>query len=150
MTKLKRTSTEDKNFIALVALLDADLALRDGADHTFYAPFNKIDMINNCIVAFENDQSVGCGAIREIDTETMEIKRMYILPDSRQKGLATLILKEMECWSKELGYLKCVLETGKKQLEAISLYEKNSYQRTANYGPYVGVENSLCFEKVVR
>lgn len=149
MTKLKRTSSEDKNFIALVGLLDADLAIRDGADHTFYAQFNKIDKINNCIVAYENDQPVGCGAIREIDAETIEIKRMYIQPDSRQKGLATLILKELECWSTELGYRKCVLETGKKQPEAVALYEKNNYQRTANYGPYLGVENSLCFEKVV-
>jgi len=144
-----RTSSDDQNFIALVRLLDADLAIRDGAEHDFYAQFNKIDKIKHCIVGFINEQAVACGAIRAVDDESMEIKRMYVHPSARNKGLATLILQELEVWSAELGYKRCVLETGRKQPEAIALYEKNNYTRIANYGPYINIDNSLCFEKFV-
>jgi GNAT superfamily N-acetyltransferase len=79
----------------------------------------------------------------------MEVKRMYVLPNNRGKGIATTLLWELEKWALELGYMKCVLETGKRQPEAISLYEKSGYQRIPNYGQYKGVENSICFEKIV-
>lgn len=144
-----RTSSDDQNFIAMVKLLDTDLAIRDGADHGFYAQYNKIDKIKHCMVGFSNDQAVACGAIRPIDDESMEIKRMYVHPSARNQGLATLILQELEAWSAELGYKRCVLETGKKQREAIALYEKNNYTRITNYGPYINIDNSLCFEKFV-
>ena len=72
---------------------------------------------------------------------------MYTLPGSRGKGIATAILKELENWAFELGYAKCVLETGKRQPEAIALYEKSGYKRIPNYGKYAGVENSVCYEK---
>jgi putative acetyltransferase len=60
------------------------------------------------------------------------------------------VLSELESWAAELGYPKCVLETGKRQPEAIALYEKQGYQRIPNYGQYIGVENSVCFEKVLK
>ena len=72
---------------------------------------------------------------------------MYTLPESRGKGIATRILTELEIWASELSFKKCVLETGKRQPEAIVLYKKNSYKQIKNYGQYVGIENSLCFEK---
>ncbi len=149
VSSIKRTSSDDQNFITLVILLDAELAVRDGTDHTFYAQFNKIDMLKHCIVVFDGDQPIACGAIRALDEESMEIKRMYVHPLSRKKGLATLILNELERWSSELGYKRCVLETGMKQPEAIALYQKNGYHRVPNYGPYIGVDNSLCFMKIV-
>ena len=77
----------------------------------------------------------------------MEIKRMYTSPESRGKGIASSVLSELEGWASELSYEKCILETGKKQPEAIGLYEKNGYKTIPNYGQYAGIENSLCFEK---
>lgn len=150
MINLKRTDSDDADFKALVKFLDADLAIRDGADHGFYAQFNKIDKIRHAIVCYENGQPIGCGAIKAFSDEAMEVKRMYVSPDGRNKGIATRVLAELEAWAFELGYPKCVLETGKRQPEAIALYEKNGYARTENYGQYVGVENSVCFEKVLR
>ncbi len=147
MITIKRTDSDDPDFKALVKLLDADLAERDGAEHGFYAQFNKIDKIRHAVVCFENGQPIGCGAIKEFSDEAMEVKRMYVSPDGRKKGIATRVLTELETWANELGYAKCVLETGKRQPEAIALYEKNGYRRTDNYGQYVGVENSVCFAK---
>ncbi|MBE9461695.1 GNAT family N-acetyltransferase [Dyadobacter subterraneus] len=150
MLNLVRTNSDDNDFIALVKKLDADLAQRDGADHTFYSQFNKIDKIKHAVVAIENDEPVGCGAMKEFMPDSMEMKRMYTAPQDRGKGIATAVLTELENWAAELSYTKCVLETGKRQPEAIKLYEKNGYKRIPNYGQYIGIDNSVCFEKELK
>ena len=147
MTLLKRTNSSDIDFIQLVKQLDADLAERDGTEHGFYAQYNKIDAIQQVVVAYENEIPVGCGAIKPFSNGVMEVKRMYSVPAVRGKGVATKVLAELEKWAKELGNEKCILETGKRQPEAIALYEKNGYTIIDNYGQYAGIENSVCFEK---
>ena len=147
MVTLSRTDSKHIDFITLVQKLDQELAKRDGEDHAFYDQFNKIDHIRYALVAYDGDTAVACGAIKEFTHGIMEIKRMYTLPDYRGKGMATKILIGLEKWALELSYEKCVLETGKKQPEAIALYKKNRYESIPNYGQYAGVENSVCFEK---
>lgn len=149
MINIIRTNSEHPDFIGLVKLLDADLAKRDGADHSFYDQFNKISKIKYAVVAYENGKPLGCGALKAYEKNTIEIKRMFVLPESRKKGIATKILSELETWASELSYSKCILETGKRQPEAIDLYEKNGYKKISNYGQYAGVENSVCFEKII-
>ena len=146
---LLRTDSDNADFRSLVALLDRDLGERDGADHGFYSQYNKIDKIRNVVVAYLDGQPVGCGAIKQFDTESMEVKRMYVPPDFRGKGIAKEVLGELEKWAQELGYSTCVLETGKRQPEAIALYKKCGYEITENYGQYVGVENSVCMRKSI-
>ena len=118
MITTKRTNSVNNDFQTLVKELDADLKTRDGEEHDFYHQFNKTDMIQHTVVAYDGDQAIGCGAVKEYSPETMEV-----------------------------GYKKCVLETGKKQPEAIELYKKNRYKIVPNYGQYENVENSVCFEK---
>jgi GNAT superfamily N-acetyltransferase len=149
MIKLERTNSENRDFIELVKLLDSALAIVDGKDHVFYSQFNKIDNIRYVIVAYEDGKAVGCGAIKEYGQHTMEVKRMYVSPESRKKGIASEILKELEEWAYELSNSKCILETGKRQQEAIGLYKKSGYKLIPNYGQYAEVENSLCFEKIL-
>jgi putative acetyltransferase len=72
---------------------------------------------------------------------------MYTEPAKRGKGIAARVLSELEKWAAELSYQKCILETGIRQPEAISLYTKSGYKRIPNYGKYLNVENSVCFEK---
>jgi putative acetyltransferase len=147
MILLKRTNSDDKNFQLLVKELDKELRIRDGNEHAFYAQYNKIDEIRHVVVAYYQEVPVGCGAIKEYSPEVMEVKRTYVPLNRRSQGIASLILKELEKWAKELDYKKCILETGKKQPEAIRLYEKSGYKRIPNYGQYAGVQNSYCFEK---
>ncbi|MEL0651522.1 GNAT family N-acetyltransferase [Algibacter sp. TI.3.09] len=147
--KILRTNSKNPDFIELVKLLDKDLAIRDGEDHAFYAQFNKVDRIKYVVVALENQKPLGCGAIKEFSQDTMEIKRMYTSEESRGKGVASMMLAELEQWAKELGFKQCVLETGIKQPEAIGLYEKNGYHLMLNYGQYSGVEDSKCFKKMI-
>lgn len=147
MIGLIRTDSHQADFIALVKELDADLAIRDGEDHPFYAQYNKLDHIHHVIVAYEEGKAVGCGALKEFTPTTVEIKRMYTTPEGRGKGIASAVLAELEKWAAELAYTDCILETGYKQPEAIALYQKCGYHRIENYGQYAGVENSLCFGK---
>jgi GNAT superfamily N-acetyltransferase len=147
MIKLIRTNSKDKDFVGLVKSLDVDLAKRDGDDHAFYHQFNSIESIKYTVVAYENEIPVGCGAIKQFDEMTMEVKRMYSLPSHRGRGIASRILSELETWALELSFNHSVLETGKQQPEAIALYQKRGYRIIPNYGQYAGVENSLCFEK---
>lgn len=149
MVTLLRTNSGNSDFLELVRQLDADLAIRDGDDHSFYHQFNKVDKIKYVVVAFENEIAIGCGAIKEFDSESMEVKRMYTPPEHRGKGIAVAVLSELEKWTAELGYKRCILETGKMQPEAIALYTKCGYQIIVNYGQYAGVENSVCFEKKI-
>ncbi|GAB2533426.1 GNAT family N-acetyltransferase [Rufibacter soli] len=149
MVELVRTNSDNQEFRGLVELLDADLKKRDGEDHAFYAQYNKVDQISQVLVAFYEGVPVGCGAIKPYKTHTAEVKRMFVKPEFRGKGIATSILQELERWATELGYNALILETGKAQPEAIGLYTKKGFHRVPNYGQYAEVENSVCMQKSV-
>lgn len=149
MLSTTRTTSQNHDFSRLVKLLDADLKIRDGEDHEFYAQINKAAILNYAIVCYQKNVAVGCGAFRKIDTEKVEIKRMFVNPDYRGKGIASKILSELEQWARELNYCQAILETGINQPEAIALYKKSGYSITKNYGQYVGVESSVCMRKII-
>jgi GNAT superfamily N-acetyltransferase len=145
----KRANAEDPIFQSLVRELDAELKIRDGEEHAFYAQFNKIDKIKHVVIAYEMDMPVGCGAVKQYSPDTMEIKRMYVHRDKRGKGIASIVLAELEAWCRELGYIRCILETGITQPDAIRLYKKNNYRQIPNFGQYENAVNSVCFEKKI-
>jgi len=145
--KIKRTNSQDNDFIALVKELDAYLAITDGDDHAFYDQYNKLNKIKHVLVVYDDNNAVGCGSIKAFDDKTVEIKRMYLKPEKRGGGIADTIILELEKWARELHYERCILETGERQVEAVQFYHKSGYTRAKNYGQYAGVENSLCFEK---
>lgn len=144
---IHRTDSHSSDFKNLVKSLDATLAHHNGDNDDFFAQFNKIDTIKNCIVAYIDEVPAACGAFKELSEDTVEIKRMFTNPEFRKRGLGSSIVRELENWAKELGYKKAVLETSKDLTNAISVYEKSGFQRIPNYGQYVGVDSSVCFEK---
>lgn len=145
---IKRTNSQDSDFQKLVVLLDQDLKNKDGDEHSFFSQYNKLDDIKNVVVYYHDSIPVGCGAFKHYDATTVEIKRMFVLPEVRGKGIAYKILQELEDWALELGYSEYILETGQKMIEAIRLYEKAGYHRIPNYGQYENVESSVCMRKV--
>lgn len=149
MINYSRTTSDNKDFQNLVKELDEDLKIRDGEDHAFYAQFNKTDTIKYAIVAYENEIPVGCGAIREYSGDTMEVKRMYVVTGKRGQGIASAILKQLELWTLELNFRKCILETGINQPEAIAMYTKNGFEIIPNFGQYEKMEHSVCFQRVL-
>ncbi|PHR73214.1 MAG: GNAT family N-acetyltransferase [Lutibacter sp.] len=147
MITIVRTDFKNKDFIELVNALNTFLKVADGEDHDFYNQYNNIDVLNQVVVVYKGGIPLGCGAIKKYDDESIEIKRMFVSSESRRMGVAIEILKELELWSKELGFKKCILETGIGLKNAISLYQTNGYKSIPNYGQYENAENSVCFEK---
>ena len=147
MVEIVRTNSDNKDFINLVALLDAYLKIADGDDHDFYKQYNNIDVLKNTVVAYIDGIAVGCGAFKRYDGNSIEIKRMYTKSERRGKGVASKILQELENWSNELGYKNCILETGKYLTEAVNFYNKNGYMTIPNYGQYKNITSSICLKK---
>jgi GNAT superfamily N-acetyltransferase len=142
-----RTDATHTDFKKLVTALDAELRIRDGDESEFYEQFNKSDSVKYAVVIYQNEIPVGCGALRPYAEDMIEVKRMYVPLEQRSKGLATLVVNELEKWAMELGFYHLILETGIRQPEAIQLYTKNGYHRIPNYGQYHGVTSSVCFAK---
>lgn len=147
MIALIRTDSGNVDFVKLVNQLNEYLKMMDGEEHAFYSQYNGIESLKNVIVAYVNSEPVGCGAFKKFDDNRVEIKRMYTASEHRGIGVASKILKELESWSQEMSYSTSILETGKRQIEAVQFYKKNNYKIITNYGQYLGKDNSLCFEK---
>lgn len=145
--KYIRTDSENSDFVSLVVSLDELLKEKDGEEHAFYAQFNKTESIKNVILTYIENECIGCGALRKYDDKTAEIKRMFVKPGFRGLGIGRKILNELEAWAAELFFTECILETGKKQTEAVGLYKSYGYEVIPNYEPYAGKELSICFRK---
>jgi len=145
--RVQRTNGKNQHFNELVCMLDASLAESDGDEHDFYNQFNGLENINHVIVVCIKKHPIACGAIKRWDDTTAEVKRMFTKPEYRGKGIGSKVVSALESWAKELGFKKCIIETGKRQPDAIALYDKTGYSRISNYGPYTGKENSVCFQK---
>jgi GNAT superfamily N-acetyltransferase len=99
------------------------------------------------LVASIAGEPVGCGAIRRIDAESAEIKRMYVRAAQRNRGVAKIVLDELESHARRLGVRRLVLETGERQIHALALYTRAGYVRIPPFGEYVDSPLSLCMEK---
>lgn len=113
-----------------------------------YQSFHQLSQMAYACVAYE-DYAVGCGCFKIMDEQTVEIKRMYVDPDYRHRGIATRILKHLEDVALSQGKKYCVLETGKDMLDNIQFYEKCGYHLIDNYGDFIGDEICICMMKVL-
>lgn len=144
--KLIRTNSDNLDFKNLSALFDEYLVDIDGDERDFFAFYNNVQL-DHVLVVYDDSEAVGCGAFKKYDENTAEIKRMFVHPTHRNKGIAKFVLKELENWASDFGFTSFVLETSPKLTSAIALYEKTGYQFIPNYGQYIGVENSVCMKK---
>jgi GNAT superfamily N-acetyltransferase len=141
-------SVEDVFASGLIDRLDADILSRYPGE-----PVNGIDPVQfraaggYFAAARVHDTLVGCGAFRPLDGSTVEIKRMFVLPDHRGRGVARAILAALESEARRRGFARAILETGNRQSEAIALYHACGYARIEPFGQYVGSEKSVCFGK---
>lgn len=145
--KLTRTTTEDPGFQHLIRQLDEDLWRRYGDVQAEYAPHNVMPLLETVVLAYAEDKPVACGCFKPFDATTVEVKRMFVEPAHRGRGISRQVLRELERWARELGYQRMVLETGDKQEEAIGLYESTGYTQTEKFGPYRDLPASICYEK---
>jgi GNAT superfamily N-acetyltransferase len=99
------------------------------------------------VVRDDDGTPVACGGVARFDETRGELKRMYVLPEHRGRGLGRRILVELEAEARRLGYTSLVLETGDQSEAALSLYASSGYERIPCYPPYDSRALSLCFEK---
>jgi GNAT superfamily N-acetyltransferase len=136
--------------ILLLREMRAEALLRygDAIDASAPPPTNEPMVARSVfLIARFGPSPVGCAALRPIDTDTAEVKRMYVMQSARRRGVARALLAELESKAAQFGFLTVRLETGNRQPEAIALYESSGFRRIASYGSYVEDPLSICFEK---
>lgn len=99
------------------------------------------------LIARLEGEPVGCGALRRVEPEVAEVKRVYVTPGARGRRIAGRILAELERQAREMGFTTLRLETGTPQPEAIRLYEREGYHRIPSFGKYADDPRTVCFEK---
>jgi len=109
-------------------------------------PLGKRDAF---VLALIGGKAAGCGALREIDACSAEVRRMFVRRESRRFGVGRAILSELESKARGLGYRQLLLETGFRQAAAIALYESAGFRRIARFGRHVDDPTSVCFEKTL-
>jgi len=149
MLNITRCTGKDETFRALIAALDEELNERYGAQMEFFGPHNLSDDVKNAVVVSLDGTPAGCGCFKSVSEDSVEMKRIFVHKAFRGQRLARAVLAELEDWAREAGFAVAVLETGILQPEAIRLYEAAGYSRIPNYPPYVGVTESICFQKTL-
>ena len=142
-----RTDNENNDFIRLIRLLDEDLEERYGLLQKQFDIHNKVDRISDVVIVYKDGLPVACGAYKEYDSTSIELKRIFVKKEYRKQGLARLLVKALEDMAKKKGYRYAMLETGNGQPEAVGLYHKLGYENIQNYGPYAGNSYSICMKK---
>jgi putative acetyltransferase len=148
---INEVDPRDSVAMTLIAALTQELARmyhdEDGSGN--FAPADVLVARSAFLAGTLAGRPVACGAYRPMTPDIAEIKRMYVEPDYRGRGLGRRILQELETRARGDGYSQARLETGTLQPEAIRLYERAGYHRVDCYGIYVGNPRSVCFEKVL-
>ncbi len=134
----------------LIAALDEHLASRYPPEQRFgpnLKPAQIAAGLGTFVIARLDGRAVGCGALRKLDETSAEVKRMYVAPEVRGKGVARKVLEHLESVGRELGVQRLVLETGIYQAEAIGLYHTAGFEPVRCWGEYADSVTSVCFEK---
>lgn len=136
----------------LVAALDAGLSELYPPEQRF-GPNLKAEHLTGglgiFVVARDGDRAVGCGAIRLIDPETAEVKRMYVEADQRGKGVGRAVLASLDAAARQMGARRLVLETGVHQKDALFLYRNAGLTQIDCWGEYAASPTSICMEKTL-
>lgn len=145
----RRTNGKDSALVELVSHLDRFLEEINGAEiqRGRHAQYNKLDNIHHAYVVYLGEKPIACGAIRQYDENTVELKRMFVSPEARGYGVGLELGKRLESWARSLGYHQIILETNPNLTNAVRLYRKLGYDVIPKYGPYTVMPEALCMGK---
>ena len=149
---IRRSTLASPEAARLIAALNAELTTtfpEPGATHFSLSDAQVVAGDGAFLIAWLDDAAVGCGAVRRLDETTAEIKRMYVDPSVRSRGIGPALVEALECEARQLvGVTTIVLETGTRLVSAIKLYEAMGYAHIPLFGEYLLSPNtSLCFGK---
>ncbi len=147
--ELRFVSPKSADYAMLARKLDDYYFALVGDVHLRYADANKPEKMAARIIAYEKDIPVACGCWKPIDEETAEVKRIYVLPEYRRRGIASAIIELLENHICASGYQKILLETARTTGDSKALYLSLGYKEIPYYGSPAGAENCRCFLKDV-
>jgi ribosomal protein S18 acetylase RimI-like enzyme len=144
---IEEVATGDPRVLALRALMSDEMAALYGRPR-HSVPGEAIDAssVVATVLVTEDDAPVATAALRRLG-EDVEVKRMYVVPESRGRGLAGRLLSEMERRAVAHGAARVLLHTGLRQEAAIALYRRRGYEQIAVFEPYLDVPESICFAR---
>ena len=149
--EIRRAALASSDAARLIAALNAELKAtfpEPGATHFSLTGAQVGAGDGAFVVAYLDDVAVGCGAVRRLDAVTAELKRMYVDPSVRGRGIGRALVEALECEARLLGVTRVVLETGTRLAPAIKLYQAMGYARIPLFGEYLSSpDTSLCFGK---
>ncbi|XOK64416.1 GNAT family N-acetyltransferase [Paenibacillus elgii] len=138
----------NEDLIALIAKLDDYLYSLYPADEVFGVDLEGAEVNEMVFVlAYWDGMAAGCGAYRPLDAQAAELKRIFVDPSFRNKGIASSILSFLEQEAMRAGFTSLLLETGPMQPESIALYKKFGFIDIAPFGEYADCPSSICMEK---
>lgn len=143
------TNSNNLDFLKLVKQLDSDLYNINGEEQAEYDKHNVLDFIDSVVLIYENESAIACGAFKEYDNSTVEIKRVFVIPEYRGHGISKELMVLLEEEAVSRSYKRAILETGREQSAALGLYKRCEYTTIENYPPYVGLVNSICMERIL-
>lgn len=146
MIEIRETPWDHPDSARLRADQQAEIAIRYGTLDSEPGPKPTAADVTMFVVAYDDDEPVGCGGLRILDARHGEIKRMYVVPGRRGSGISTALLHHLEGIAVRRGWDRLVLETGAEQPDAVRFYEREGYTRIPNFGYYADSELSLCYE----
>ena len=150
MTIIEHRPWDDPTGIDLRSRQEAEILSRYGGEDTEPGVHPSADDVAVFLIALDDAGTpLGCGALRQLDDTSAEIKRMYVEPQARGTGVATAVLRALEQAAADRGWTTVKLETGPAQPDAIRFYEREGYRPIPNYGDYIGFELSLCYERML-
>ena len=148
--ELIRTDGSHHGFLTLIKELDRELRSYESDHDDVYITQNIVPESVYVSLILHDDQALACACLRAYKEKDFELKRMYVLPGHRGKGLSRRILDDLEKWAIELGRERIILETGDILKEAIGLYSSSGFERINNYGHYRDIQESICYAKKMR
>lgn len=150
---ISRASLTAPSSQALIAALNAELSrayAEPGANHFRVDPDEVSDGKGAFLMAYFEGVAIGCGALRLLDAETGELKRMYVVPAARGTGLGRVLVAALEAEARALGVRRLVLETGVRQHAALALYRNTGFTPIPLYGEYcLSPATSVCLGKAL-
>ena len=149
--RFTHTDGANKDFIHLCHELDDFLNDLVGgeANRAAYIPYNRLDDIHDVIIAYDGNVPIGCASFKRYDNDSAEVKRVFIKPAYRGRGISKALMDLLEKTARQQGYHSFVLESGEPLVAAMALYRKIGYQVIPNYGQYRDMHDSICMRKIL-
>lgn len=147
--RFEYTDGNNNDFILLCNELDKFLDEISGGEknRAEYIQYNTTDDIHDVYIVYDNDIPIGCAGFKKYDSETAEVKRVFIKKDYRRRGISRELMNLLEKSARKQGYKYFILESGEPLVSAMALYRKIGYKVIPNYGQYADMKDSVCMKK---